>query len=99
MKKAVGEKKGKGTAPAAPQRESAGSCVWRLFSFAGRNLGGGLRGGFGRLFPVLQVCLSGSWSPRIGQWQGRRFFRHCSWFRLQRPPGLAVFLDEELKHT
>ena len=50
--------------------------------------------------PQLSRCaLSGSWSPLIGQWQGRWLFSHCSWFWLHRPPGPAVFLAVETRHN
>ena len=39
---------------------------------------------------------SGSWSPLIGQWQGKGVFNHCSWF-WRPPPGFTAFLGLELK--
>ena len=71
-----GKKKGKGNAQVCSQE---GEYLWGdlclesfYFSLAGGNLRGGLSGGFQQNIHQFSRCvLSGSWSPPLGQHQGR----------------------------
>ena len=86
---------------ATPQRKSTHPevpCLKAFISPAGGNLRGGLRGGFKQNIHQFSRCsLSGSWSPMIGQCQGR-VFSHYSWFG-HCPPGFAVLGGLELKYN